>query len=145
MRSTEKVGKFLRLVGGMFIAFSPLFVIIGVLLGGIVLFGCVFGFIIFIAIGLILFHTANVAIRDRIIVYEKGTVIQGTVASIEWVREQDSDGTISRHLKITVSYNDVYGNSITKALTDGQFYKETDFQIHQPIELCIYNDFVLVN
>lgn len=145
MRSTEKVGKFLRLVGGMFIAFSPLFLIVGILLGGVVLFGCIFGFIIFIAVGLILLHSANTAIRNRVIAYEKGTVIQGTVASIEHVREQDSDGTISTHLKITVNYSDMYGNPITKALTDGQFYKETDFQVGQPIELCIYNDFVLVN
>ena len=145
MRSTEKVGKFLRLVGGIFIAFSPLFIITGILLGGVVLFGCIFGFIIFIAVGLILFHAANVAIRDRIIAYEKGAVIQGTVFSIEYVREQDSDGTISTHLCIKVSYTDLTGTYVTRQLTDGQFYKDTDFQVGQPIELCIYKDYVLVN
>lgn len=145
MRSTKKVGKFLKLVGGMFIAFSPLFLIVGVLLGGVVLFGCIFGFIIFIAVGLILFYSANKAVQHRIEAYEKGTVVQGTVTSIERVKERDSDGTISTHLCIKVSYTDLTGTYVTRQLTDGQFYKDTDFQVGQPIELCIYNDFVLVN
>ena len=145
MRSTEKVGKFLRLVGGIFIVFSSLFIIVGILLGGIVLVSCIFGFLAFITVGLILLHSANIAIRNRVIAYEKGTVIQGTVTSVEIIREQDSDGVISNRLCIKVGFNNLLGAYIIKQLTDGQFYKKTDFQVGQPIELCIYNDYVLVN
>ena len=92
-----------------------------------------------------LLHSANIAIRNRVIAYEKGTVVQGTVTSVEIIREQDSDGVISSHLCIKVGFNNLLGAYIIKQLTDGQFYKKTDFQVGQPIELCIYNDYVLVN
>lgn len=138
MRSTYRVGKAFRVLGIVFLI-SNFFIFLGSfnLINNVSFLGAIFIVFIFFILSIIFFIKSHTTTRKRIIAYEKGKYYNGKISVKKYTKRGDY-----RSLRIGVVICD---GSVTKYLTDANYYKPEEFEIDDEVRICIYKNMVLLD
>lgn len=138
MRSTYRVGKAFRVLGIVFLI-SNLFIFLGSfsLINDVSFLGAIFVVFIFFILSIIFLIKSHTATRKRVVAYEKGNYYNGKISVKKYTKRGDC-----RNLRIGIVICD---GSVTKYLTDANYYKPEEFKIGDEVRICIYKNMVLLD